>query len=193
MFPEFFGWYQDARNNIFLAMEYLPGGDLGEYIRNDLVGANRESRTIITQLLNALKIMHEIGVVHGELKPTDVLIKSTSPFIIKLTDQGIGTSRYMAPEQLGYRPGDSNRKGFPKSAADVWAVGSLTYEIITGSLQLNRRALIDYCQGKITLPDPPMRGPNGASKTSTHFIEFLLEPDPSQRPSVVEALQHPWI
>lgn len=64
---QFFGWYENAEK-IFLAMEYVQHGDLGEYIKNrDKAKIN--AREITRQLLEGLEVLHEKGICHRDLKP----------------------------------------------------------------------------------------------------------------------------
>ena len=61
-----FGWY-DSDDSIFITMEYLPCGDLHQYLRSAL--PEHEGQQIVSQLLEGLDSMHESGFVHRDLKP----------------------------------------------------------------------------------------------------------------------------
>jgi serine/threonine protein kinase len=69
-YPELFvvlrGWYEDD-NNIFLAMEYFPLGELDGHIARDI--SEDAARTICAQLLDGLSKMHSIGFTHRDMKP----------------------------------------------------------------------------------------------------------------------------
>lgn len=64
----FFGWFED-RDSIYLAMEYLEHGDLGEYIRAYPTQAKGEVQAIATQILEGLVVLHKRGICHRDLKP----------------------------------------------------------------------------------------------------------------------------
>lgn len=67
---EFFNWYVDVPGDfIFIAMEYLEGGDLKQYMQKNPAEAKRNAKTITQQLLEGLAVLHEKGIIHRDLKP----------------------------------------------------------------------------------------------------------------------------
>lgn len=65
---KFYGWYEDiARDFVFLAMEYIEGGDLSKYIKDPII--RTEAQEITKQLLQGLSIMHERRICHRDIKP----------------------------------------------------------------------------------------------------------------------------
>lgn len=65
-FVKSFGWYDD-KNSIFIAMEYLPNGDLHKYLGSPLLES--EGQHIVSQVLEGLCFMHQNGFIHRDLKP----------------------------------------------------------------------------------------------------------------------------
>jgi serine/threonine protein kinase len=128
----------------FFVMPYVAG----ESLRSAMHGREMELKRaahIIRQLSSALSAAHEMGVIHRDLKPENVMLQtfaSGEEFAL-LIDFGIatvkelqagqheqitkvaGTLPYMAPEQL---------RGGPVPASDVWALGVMAYEMVTGRL-----------------------------------------------------------
>ncbi len=141
------GWIDDR--NPYLVMERLYGETLGAYVsRLGRLDAD-EAIEICLQTLSGLSASHALGVVHRDLKPDNIYLvhrEGCAP-IVKLLDFGlcrgtentgndeltltrvgtvVGTPEYMAPEQAsGYRTFDAR--------IDVWAVGVVLYEILTGT------------------------------------------------------------
>ena len=124
----------------YIAMEYLPGGTLEDRI----VGAGRlsprEAVEVAIQVSEALQTAHERGVVHRDVKPGNVLVTRSGH--TKVTDFGIaraaeattisgpgdilGSAKYMSPEQAaGGRVGP---------ASDLYSLGVVLYEMLTGSV-----------------------------------------------------------
>lgn len=73
---EFLGWFEDD-DNVFLAMEYFELGTLDVYMTETLL--ERDAQSIALQLLEGLKIMHEEGFTHRDLKPEVRMFLAVSP------------------------------------------------------------------------------------------------------------------
>jgi serine/threonine protein kinase len=128
----------------FFVMQYIEGENLRSAMRGRRMELKRAAH-IIRQIGYALSAAHEMGVTHRDLKPENIMFQTlrSGEEIVKLIDFGIATVRdlqagqlnqktrvagtipYMAPEQL---------RGEPLPASDIWALGIIAYEIITGQL-----------------------------------------------------------
>jgi tetratricopeptide (TPR) repeat protein/predicted Ser/Thr protein kinase len=123
----------------FFAMEYVPGGSLARLLGKKPMPAQQAAELAET-LARAMHHAHERGIIHRDLKPANILLAADgSP---KVTDFGLakgggsaadtgtfavlGTPSYMAPEQAGGRSRDVG------PAADVYALGAILYECLTG-------------------------------------------------------------
>lgn len=119
--------YGTGKNSrVFIcAMEYLAAGSLQERLTQTLsIG---EYMTIAQQLFNALACAHSYGIVHGNLRPTNVLFAEKNH--LKLTDFGFPAHSYGADAHW-YQPANENIS----TATDVYALGAILYQLLSGQL-----------------------------------------------------------
>lgn len=133
----------------YMVMEYLEGRDLGEELDRNGPMAEAVAVDYVLQACDALAEAHKRGIVHRDLKPSNLfLCKNQKPPIVKLLDFGVskfkdnsllantspsltaeaallGTPYYMSPEQIRSAKDVDER-------ADVWALGVILYELISG-------------------------------------------------------------
>ena len=160
---------QDETGVVYLAMELLVGRDLGDHLAERRRLPWSEASEISLQLVRGLSAAHERGIVHRDLKPENVFLVDV-PYgaapKIKLLDFGIakdlqtrdarltgegsvfGTARYMSPEQASGSPVDAR--------ADVYAVGILIYEMITGRPPFTGDDFMRTAHQHVTDPVPPL-------------------------------------
>ena len=134
----------------YLVMELVDGPNLRQIERADKLAA-REALQIIPQICEALQYAHDEGVVHRDIKPENVLldkkgrvkiadfglakILGREPFGLRLTGAKdvMGTPHYMAPEQVEHPQAVDHR-------ADIYSLGVVFYEMLTGELPLGKFA-----------------------------------------------------
>jgi serine/threonine protein kinase len=189
-----------AFNTYFLVMELCDGIDLHRLVRARGPMPESRVRPIVGQLARALEYVHERGVVHRDLKPGNVMMTRAGQ--IKLTDFGLavstvtaddltrsvdpaswGTPAFMAPEQLASAPVDHR--------TDIYALGCLAYELLTGRHLFAATNFFDLVQEKATKQLPP--APEIGSGVSAEFYEFLqgsLRLRPAERLASASALVH---
>lgn len=139
-------------NVLFIVMEYVHGEPLDDYLEKILPLTPKHCLEIIKPLASALEMAHKHSILHRDIKPANILInKLDGDFSIKLVDFGVvkllesdigfnesgltvvgevfGTPQYMAPEQL--------MEESIGPAADIYALGIIVYEMLTGELPFN--------------------------------------------------------
>ena len=164
----------EADGSLFIAMRYVEGSDLKALLRG---GALSDQRAVLLvgQVAAALDAAHERGLVHGDVKPSNVLIDGRGHAYLadfglsrRVTDehsaageaQLMGTIDYVSPEQI--------RGEYVDSRADVYSLGCLLYECLTGTQPFKRGndAAILYAH----LEDEPPATRTGADPVLTRAL-----------------------
>jgi serine/threonine-protein kinase len=122
----------------YILMEYVEGHSLIDYIKDNDLLPLKQKLYIIAQIASALAIVHKFGVLHRDVKPSNILI--TDANVAKLSDFGIArisdSSLTMTHEVLGspaYMPPESfNSKRVVDNRSDIFSLGILAYELLTG-------------------------------------------------------------
>ncbi len=169
-----------------LAMEWIPGGTLRTRLREISGGLQRAELTATARgLLTTLKYLHGRGIVHGDLKPSNLLLRAPGEVVIAdfgaaeligatrvaTTDAG-GTPLYLAPEQF---------RGAPSSpATDLYAVGAVLFEMSVGHPLRSHASLV---RGSAIEPLAADRRDRLAAYGPRwrDLIVALLSPDPAAR------------
>ncbi len=134
----------------FLVMEFVDGLNLRQLIQTTKMEPS-EAMQLVPQLCDALQYAHDRGIVHRDIKPENVLLSqdgrvkiadfglakltdgTNANFTLTQTQQVMGTLNYMAPEQRE-RPNEVDHR------ADIYSLGVVIYELLTGELPLGRFA-----------------------------------------------------
>lgn len=169
----------DINGRLFIAMSYYPGQSLRDRMSNGALPLEDALR-IAVQLADALSAAHAAGIVHRDVKPSNVLFDANDA--VKLTDFGVakllehdttlpgaivGTPGYMSPEQA--------RGDRVDGRSDLWSLGATIFEMLTG-----QRPSSSPSPSLALLPDGPLRA----------IVSSLLSHDVGSRPqSAVDVVQ----
>ncbi len=182
----------------FFTMEHVEGGSLAQRLGGRPLPAS-EAAALVATLASAVRAAHASGIVHRDLKPANVLL--TASGTPKVTDFGLarrlraastltasgarlGTPSYMAPEQVR---GSSDAIG---PAADVWALGAILYETLTGRPPfLGGSPLATQMQVLSEEPLPPSRRNAAVPRDLETICLTCLRKEPERRYASAEALE----
>jgi len=195
-----FGQLTDGRH--YYVMEFLAGRDLGDVLRERICLPLAEAIPIFLEVGHALVAVHSKGIVHRDLKPENILLLSSvkpGGQRVKLVDFGlaklvegvpqhmregaprtaagvnVGTPHYMSPEQC---------RGLKVDArADIYALGVLLYETLTGKLPFDGATPVDIWQAHAEkAPKPPIEiAPTAVTPALNAIILRLLAKQPEHR------------
>jgi serine/threonine-protein kinase len=193
----------EARDVYYIAMEYLDGRTLHRAIHEE--GSIPETRAnhIAQQICRSAHEAHELGVVHRDLKPGNVLLvdRGEEPDFVKVLDFGLvkdvtgkgqdltqtgvfmGSPKYMAPEQV--------TSGEISARTDVYAVGVILYEMLCGKPPFEKRQSMSTLIAHVNDPPPPLsaRNPRAVISPAIEAVVMrCLEKSPDNRYSSMRAL-----
>lgn len=179
---EDFGTHQGLH---YVVMPFVCGGDLGERLHELVIGADASRATLRSlarlaeKVVRAVAFLHRHGILHRDLKPSNILLTSPDSWEPLVCDFGlagrlnetasgnvVGTPAYMAPEQMA---GQSLTV-----AADLWSLGAVLYELLTGRLPY----VGCRTTAELVGADPP---PLVADTTLERVCRRCLEHDPADR------------
>ncbi len=185
-----------------LVLELVDGPTLADRIADGPIPIN-DAKSIARQLVDALEAAHERGVIHRDLKPGNIKVRADGT--VKVLDFGLakaldpamlagdettrsptvtssdairmgivlGTAAYMSPEQAKGRPADKR--------SDVWALGCVLYEMLTGTRAFRGENVSDTLAS--VLRDPPdwTAWPDNVPASLRALVEGCLQKDPKNR------------
>jgi len=159
---------QDEDGRLYLVFEFVEGDDLSTLLDRDGALAYDEAFAVTLKVAEALAYAHHKGVVHRDIKPENIRVrrdlaglhvKVLDFGIARVTDEaatrltvegsGVGTPRYMAPEQI--------TGGTIDARTDVYALGLVLFEMLTGRKAFDGKSASQLMWAQLNEPVPPLR------------------------------------
>jgi serine/threonine protein kinase len=184
---------------VFLTMELLEGSTLSEYLaRQGKMG--EEARPLIRQMVAALSAAHREGVVHRDFKSSNVMLVRASDASLRVVVTDFGLACGVRPGETGDLPPETGMVGSPlymapeqvtgapvSTATDVYALGIVLYEMVTGTLPFVGDGQVDSAHQRLQqAPEPPSVRRPGLNPRWESAILRCLEVAPSRRFARVE-------
>ncbi|HUH62812.1 MAG TPA: serine/threonine-protein kinase [Terracidiphilus sp.] len=174
-------------NQLAMVMELIHGETLRDKQQRSAIPLNG-ALEYVAQTLRALAYAHRLGVVHRDIKPSNIMI--TADGIVKLLDFGIalkghstgltragyllGSLNYMSPEQVN--------GGKATARSDIYSVGVMLYELLTGKLPITGATTYEIMLGHMNqIPAPPHEVAPEIPTELSSAVMRALEKDPERR------------
>lgn len=194
-------------NKMYLVLEYMKKGDLINILKKAATDNSAENQggfipltdydcwQIFRQLISGIRYLHYANIVHGDIKPQNLLLGEDG--IVKIADFGIsqmlsgsgekledaaGTPAFMAPELI-------ESKSFSGQKADIWAIGATMFMLRFGNPPFVAKSIINL-YNKIC--NDPLVFPSQINPTFKNLLEGLLDKDPEKRLTLDQIVAHPW-
>ncbi|WVR03489.1 hypothetical protein IAU60_000480 [Kwoniella sp. DSM 27419] len=184
----------ETSTELYLIMEYVPGGELFDYLVKRGRLPMSEALHYFQQIIHAVDYCHRFNICHRDLKPENLLLDKDKN--IKVADFGMaaweagermletscGSPHYASPEIVA-------GKAYHGSSSDIWSCGIILFALLTGRLPFdddNIRSLLQKVKiGVFEMPDE-IKDP------ARDLLSKMLEKDPERRITMPEILQHPF-
>mgnify|MGYP001738613890 FL=1 len=184
--------YGEADGSGWIIMELVQGKPLSELIAEKGTLPPSVILPLLAQTARALQVVHEAGVVHRDVKPSNILVNQEG--LAKLLDFGIssganqlpmtatgmvmGTAQYLAPEQA--------TGAAATAAGDLYSLGVIAYEALAGTRPFTGATAVDIAYAHVNDPVPAL--PEQVPANVRELIYALLSKKPSDRPTTAQDL-----
>lgn len=191
------GWNQGGPPAVFIVMELVEGTTLRDLLNESSPLRIEQAFQIINPVLSALSAAHKIGIIHRDIKPENILISRDGR--IKVADFGLarntsmaqtmtaessvilGSVSYLSPEQV--------QRGVADSRSDIYAIGILIFEMLTGSKPYDGETPIQIAYRHVNDRIPELvKIKSDIPKNLSDLIFSATSPNPDLRPRDAEEL-----
>ena len=170
----------DTIDNIIF-LEKARGSDLYVVLERRRKLSEEECKYISYRLLNIVRELHSLNIVHGDIKPENIIYDELSNELTLVDfEQSKTTAIYTSPEQ------SSNRFNKYSPLHDVWCIGTTIYTLMLG---FNPYKDTEHILSKYKYRNIKNKG---LSEDAESFIDFILVKNPLNRPTIHECLNHRW-
>lgn len=178
--------YGEESGTAYLVMELVPGEPLSDILEAEPVLPLSRLVPILSQTARGLHYAHQMGVVHRDVKPGNLLVEATGR--VRITDFGVslaanqtpmtaagmvmGTAQYLSPEQAVGRPATG--------VSDLYALGIVAYEALVGHRPFTGGSAVDIAVAQVNDPVPAL--PPSVEPRLARLVMALLDKNPANRP-----------
>ena len=184
-----------TEHNVYLIIEYIEGGDLSDFIAQNISLSENLACHFFRQLISVIEYLNDMGITHRDLKPENILLDSSHKNI-KVIDFGLsnycantellksacGSPCFASPEML-------SGKSYLGVTTDLWSAGIVLYSMLVGTLPFDDQeinSLYEHIKiGTFYIP-------SNLSLKCIDFLKQILHIDPEKRITIEKIKKHPW-
>uniref|UniRef100_H2Z923 Acetyl-CoA carboxylase kinase n=1 Tax=Ciona savignyi TaxID=51511 RepID=H2Z923_CIOSA len=180
--------------DIFMVMEYVPGGELFDYIVKHGKLNENEARKFFQQIISGVNYCHRHKVVHRDLKPENLLLDARNN--VRIADFGLsnmmadgeflktscGSPNYAAPEVV-------SGKLYAGPEVDVWSCGVILYALLCGTLPFDDEHIPTLFR---KISSGVFEIPSHLDRNAAKLIQHMLKVNPMKRATIHEICQYEW-
>jgi eukaryotic-like serine/threonine-protein kinase len=187
----------------YIIMEYVEGVNLGRFLKRERRLPVTKAVTIASQVCLSLREAHGRGIIHRDIKPTNVMLVNGEYDQVKLLDFGIAKQTVREPEEAGQElTASRSLVGTPEYMApecfdgkwdarsDIYSVGVMLYLALSGYLPFKGKTATQTILLAVREPPPPFDPALDVPRALEELIFCCLEKDPERRPASADELLH---
>lgn len=189
-------------NKLFLVLEYMKHGDLLSHQKKKHVSGAMESlhdrdlHCVFLQVVLGLAYLHEQKIVHGDIKPQNILVGDKDA--VKIADFGISQSLYGSKQKLSDTAGTPafmspemcSGEEYSGQMADIWAVGATIFMLKFGSPPFIAKSAMQMFE---KIQHDALVFPGPIDPLLQDLLAGMMVKDPQQRMTLAEVMAHPWV
>ncbi len=188
----------EANSTAYMVMEYERGESLEKLLKAKQISGEAKLRSMVMSLLDGLKVVHEAGFIHRDIKPDNIYLRENgTPVLLDFGSArqaiGVATRTLTALVTPGYAPFeqyDTSKAGEKKQGpwTDIYSMGATLYRAITGNGPPDAMARVNAVMGGTDILQPASEIASGDySPAFLGAIDWALEFLPENRPQTVDA------
>ncbi|EAY20313.1 CAMK family protein kinase [Trichomonas vaginalis G3] len=188
--------HNTEKDIVYLVIEYANCGSLFDLINQPIPLQDNYVCSIFHQILEALQYLHNNGMVHQDIKPSNILIKSDGRAILadfgvghsfQSTEMVVGSPAYQAPEAL--TDGDCGIQSSSPAKEDVWSLGVTLFQTEYQQIPYDGETVFEIIRN---IKSTTLQYPEGANPEIEQVMRMMLAVDPVKRATVDELLKSPF-
>ncbi|KAG2760952.1 hypothetical protein PC129_g9044 [Phytophthora cactorum] len=189
-------------NKLFLVLEYMKHGDMLSFQKKKNPQGtlenlrDRDLHSVFLQVILGLAYLHEQKIVHGDIKPQNLLVGEKD--VVKIADFGISQSLYGSKQKIAdvagtpafMSPEMCTGEEYSGQLADVWALGATIFMLKFGNPPFLAKSAMQMFE---RIQNDPLVFPAAIDPLLAHLLSGMLTKSPQKRLTLLDVMVHPWV